>query len=169
MGCEMREQLVPHSIQADCANLSVRLVKPVLVVLHHTGAPGPGSLEWLRTSRSNVSADFLIMGSGQVYKLNPQLSRFYTWHAGVSRYGKFVEVNPVSFGIELEHVPGEVWRADQLASCVAVVAFLVWKFGIPLRNVVGHKNVAWPRGRKTDPEGFPWREFRAALKAKVGV
>jgi len=109
------------------------------------------------------------MASGQIYKLNPQLSEFYTWHAGVSRYGKCLDLNPSSFGIELEHVPGEEWRAGQIDACVAVVAFLVWKFSIPVMNVLGHKQVAWPRGRKTDPEGFPWAEFRLALKSRLGV
>lgn len=165
----MVDQGVPHWIVADCANRSLRKLKPSFVILHHTGGPGSGSLEWLRTSRSNVSADFLIMASGQIYKLNPQLSEFYTWHAGVSRYGKCLDLNPSSFGIELEHVPGEEWRAGQIDACVAVVAFLVWKFSIPVMNVLGHKQVAWPRGRKTDPEGFPWAEFRLALKSRLGV
>jgi N-acetylmuramoyl-L-alanine amidase len=109
------------------------------------------------------------MRSGLVYKLNPQLSEWYTWHSGESRVGKVQDVNPRSFGVELEHAPGQDWPEKQLSACLGVVAYLVWRFDMKFSGVMGHADVAWPRGRKMDPEGFPWAAFRADLAVRLEV
>jgi N-acetylmuramoyl-L-alanine amidase len=134
------------------------------IVLHHTGGSYPGDLNWLTSRGSKVSCDFYISRDGVIYKLNPQLSTHATWHAGKSQYGQYSDLNKWSIGIELEHKPGELWDVRQLTACRQLCRWLMARYGLGAADVVGHKDVAMPRGRKSDPENFDMARFRLLLK-----
>jgi N-acetylmuramoyl-L-alanine amidase len=134
------------------------------IVLHHTGGSYPGDLNWLTTRGSKVSCDFYISKHGAIYKLNPQLAQHATWHAGVSEYGGYSDLNKWSIGIELEHKPGEAWTSAQMNACRELCAWLLERYGLRTNAVVGHKDIAMPRGRKTDPENFNFDRFRTSLQ-----
>lgn len=148
-------------------NLSKRTRKPKLIVLHHTGGHLAGDLATLCSKASKVSADFEIARDGTIYKLNPQLSLHWTWQAGVSEWDGKKNINPISFGIEQEHMPGETWPDAQIEATAKVCAFLCDKFEIPREHIYSHAHVARPIGRKTDPEHFPWTAFKKCLDAEL--
>lgn len=147
-------------------NLSARKKDPILIVLHHTGGHLTGDLATLcAKGGKKVSADFEIARDGTIFKLNPQLSTNYTWQAGVSEWHGRKNVNPFSFGVEQEHMPGDSWPEAQIEATAEVCAYLCIRFGIDRLNIASHATVARPVGRKVDPENYPWRMFQDALKA----
>ena len=147
----------PSWIDKPTPNLGKRRLKPTLIVLHHTGGSLVGDLTTLTSKAAKVSADFLISQSGQIYKLNPQLSEYVTWHAGVSEYKGRKNCNGFSFGIEMTHRVGDVWSDSQVRACADLCRWLREKFGN--LDITSHAEVALPKGRKTDPENFPWVRF----------
>ncbi|MEN6358328.1 MAG: N-acetylmuramoyl-L-alanine amidase [Armatimonadota bacterium] len=151
----------PNFIEKPAANLSKRKQKPLLIVLHHSGGNALGDLNWLTKAVSYVSADFYITKDGVIYKLNPQLSEYYTWHAGVSAWNGRKNINDISFGIEQEHKTGEAWTTKQVQAAARLCAWLISKFGLSLADhcIQSHAAVATPKGRKTDPENYPWEAF----------
>ena len=126
-----------------------------------------GDLATLCAKATKVSADFEIARDGTIYKLNPQLSQWWTWQAGVSEWNGKRNINNISFGIEQEHIPGQDWPAAQVKATAKVCAFLCDKFEIPREHIASHADVARPVGRKNDPEHFPWADFREYLDAEL--
>jgi len=156
----------PKWIDRPAANLSRRNgIRPQGIILHHTGGSEAGDLATLTRSKpvGGVSADFLINREGLIYKLNPQLSEFYTWHAGASRYPglttKNNSVNVSTIGIEMSHRMGEGWPEAQVRSCAVLCKWLVATGKISQKLIVSHRAIAIPPGRKIDPENFPWGKF----------
>jgi N-acetyl-anhydromuramyl-L-alanine amidase AmpD len=144
-------------------NLKKRTEKPELIVIHHSGGHEAGDIRTLcgQTSRK-VSADFYVNEKGRIYKLNPQLSEFYTFHAGVSKWNGHWDVNKISWGIECEH-PSLLtpWPDIQVYSVAKLCSWLMQygKLDIASHPFQGHASVAWPKGRKIDPWLFPWDKF----------
>lgn len=141
-------------------NTSPRVKPLTWIILHHSGGREPGDLATLLgQTKRKVSADFYINREGAVYKLNPQLSQRYTWHAGKSLWNGVWDVNRYSVGIEMEHHPDrDAWPEAQVEACAHLCAWLVRRYKLGLEDVPiqSHRAVAWPRGRKTDPRNFPW-------------
>lgn len=158
--------LHPDWLLLRTPNLSPRKKKISLIVLHHTGGAVHGAVSWLCNPASRVSADFVISRFGKVWKLNPDVHGLYSWHAGVSIWHLLKDVNKFSIGIELEHIPGEDWPAAQVAAAGELCAWLMKVFSLDVNNRViqSHRAVAWPFGRKSDPEGFPWSDFGAGVR-----
>jgi N-acetyl-anhydromuramyl-L-alanine amidase AmpD len=101
-----------------------------------------------------------LSGKNSIIMLNPQLSLYYTWHAGVSEWNGHKNINSISFGIEQEHLVGDVWPAAQVEACAELCRWLSDRYGNGRKlPIVGHAAVARPKGRKTDPERYPWAEF----------
>lgn len=140
-------------------NLSKRTKAPRFIILHHDGGTAAGSVAWLTNPASKRSSDFLVARDGTIYKLNPQLSLFYTWHAGSSAFGGFVGLNSVSFGVEQEHKVGQDWPLAQIRATAKLCKWLVARYNLPDGCIQSHRAVAVPRGRKIDPENYPWDLF----------
>jgi len=169
---------MPQWVDRATPNLSKRVKDIRLIVLHHTGGRLPGCLNWLTSKKSRVSADFIVSQTGLIYKLNPQLNLYYTWHAGVSLWKRLLEVvrgvNKISIGIEEEHVPGDAWPAAQVAATAHLCAWLIDRdprdqLDLAQHPIQSHRAVAYPPGRKTDPENFPWANFSRQVRALLGV
>ncbi len=140
-------------------NLSER-TKPVKwIIVHATEGREPGDLATLLgQTKKKVSADFYVTRDGRIFKLNPQLSQFYTWHAGKSFFLGLWDINRVSIGIEQEHKGDEDWPDAQIEATAYLCAWLVRRFKLKLEDgpIQSHRAVAWLRGRKSDPKDFPW-------------
>ncbi len=137
------------------------------VVLHHTASNnGAGDLSWMRNSRSGVSAHYMIDKDGTIYQLVGDDKR--AWHAGTSQlHGKPTDVNSRSLGIEIVNDgSGKTpFTAAQYAAVNKLVGYLQQRYDIPVRNIVGHKDVAVPRGRKNDPAAnFDWNRALANIR-----
>jgi|LSQX01.2.fsa_nt_gb N-acetyl-anhydromuramyl-L-alanine amidase AmpD len=144
-------------------------VKAAAIILHHTGGAEAGDLAWLTNPTSGVSADFLITRGGVIYKLNPDLTIFYTYHAGVSELDgcaqKNGSINISTIGIEMSHRIEEDWPAAQVEACAKLCWWLEASGKVTRHKIVSHRAVAKPRGRKNDPEGFPWKKFSRLYEA----
>lgn len=136
-------------------------------VAHHTATPAsaPGdypTLGVVRDGRAGLAGPLSQLGVG----------RSGTWyviasgranHAGTvhDRYAG-THANRYALGVEAEHPGGSTpWPAVQYASYVRGCAALARRYGI---TWLGHKEVAAPAGRKSDPS-FDMAAFRAALGA----
>lgn len=132
------------------------------VIIHATATLQKESpLDYLCNPDSKVSAHYLIDPLGMIYHLVHEQN--VAWHAGISEWDGQAEVNHFSIGIELVN-PNDgkaEYPKDQLISCADLVADICKDNKLPARCVIGHADIA--PGRKTDPAGFPWDDFRAML------
>lgn len=94
-------RLLPGYAYQPSPSQSYRTVdEPTLLVVHYTGAlSGSGSLRWLRSAESGVSAHFFIDRGGQVAQLVPIDKA--AWHAGASEWRGVRHCNNYSIGVEL--------------------------------------------------------------------
>jgi hypothetical protein len=135
------------------------------ITCHHTGTPNSLSGDYptmgtIVSGRPGLRGTLAQLGlgrSGTVYVIAAGLC----WHAGVTFYPW--QNNAHAIGIEAEHPGGSTpWPADQYAAYVRLVRALRDGYDVPNARVLGHKEVAKPLGRKSDPT-FSMDSFRAAV------
>jgi len=136
------------------------------IVLHHTGTQnGKGDLSWMRNPKSKVSAHYMIDTDGKIYQLVGDNKR--AWHAGPSAlHGVPTDVNSRSIGIEIVNKgDGKTAFTDaQYKSLTQLTGFLKQEYKVPMKNIVGHADVAVPKGRKDDPApNFDWNRLRKGI------
>jgi N-acetylmuramoyl-L-alanine amidase len=146
---------------------------PSVIVLHSTGGSYESAVSWLMNKDSDVSAHYVVSRNGDITQLCDTSDTAF--HAGVSRFpndGVMLprktapkeSINRISIGIEMEHVDGhQDWTDEQLTAVVDICELLMNKWQIPISHIVGHKDICIPKGRKIDPQNFPWEEFRRRL------
>lgn len=137
------------------------------VIIHATATSGIDSPKaWLCNPESKVSAHYLIGKDGKTYQLVAEND--IAWHAGESAWRGKNNVNAFSIGIELVNANDEKdpYPESQVETCAQLVAAICNGNGIACQDVVGHKDIA--PGRKTDPAGFPFDDFRMRL-IELGV
>lgn len=81
-----------------------------------------------------------IIGAGKAY------------HAGVTKAGK--PGNSTTLGVETDHTVGEAWPVKQLESLRRGTAALLRAKGHSAAGLEMHKTIAFPPGRKVDPDGL---------------
>ncbi len=160
----LKPQLVPRIIQLPSPNKSSgpgRIID--MIVIHATVGAFAPSVDWLRKrDRPNrTSAHYVIAKDGGIVQLVAEADK--AWHAGHGRWNDRGGINTRSLGLELENANDgkDPYPKEQLEATLWLCARACRKHPITLVNVVGHADVD-PK-RKTDPEGFPWKIFRAAL------
>ena len=123
-----------------------------LMVIHYTGMQSEReSIARLCNLKSKVSCHYLINLDGKIYRLvNDQ---HVAWHAGISCWGKYKNLNKNSIGIELVNKGHKLvyaeFRKKQISSLIRVCKILIKKYKIRKNNIVGHSDIA-PL-RKNDP------------------
>jgi N-acetylmuramoyl-L-alanine amidase len=135
-----------------------------MLVLHYTGMESAAAaLARLCDPRSEVSVHYFVDEGGEIYRLVPERKR--AWHAGISAWRGWTDINARSIGIEMVN-PGHEFGyrpfpEAQMAAVMELSQDIVARHPIHARNVVGHSDVA-PR-RKMDPgEFFDWARLAAA-------
>ncbi len=157
----------PKVIKATSPNQDSRGGKDIdTIVLHHTASNnGKNDLSWLRNPKAQVSAHYLLDRDGKIYQLVGDERR--AWHAGTSAlHGKPTDVNARSLGIEIVNDGSgrTPFTSAQYKALGQLVGHLKRKYNVPAKNILGHKDVAIPRGRKSDPaSNFDWRRLRASI------
>lgn len=148
-------------------NFSSGTKNPLYIVAHFDAASNSTSaVNWLTQKGSNVSADLHIAKSGKITQMAP-FSRI-TWHAGASSYEGLTGLNKYSIGIEIENrgkVNGvyEDYTKAQIDAFVEIGKALVKAYP-SIKKVVGHEDIATPRGRKDDPgPKFPMAEVNRRI------
>lgn len=158
----------PPVVQAPSPNYNSRNGADIdTIVLHHTASNnGAADIAWLRNPKSQVSAQYVLDRDGTIYQLVGDEKR--AWHAGVSALnGVPTDVNGRSIGIEIVNDgSGKTpFTEAQYKSLGQLVGYLKQRYNVPMKNIVGHKDVALPYGRKTDPApNFDWNRLRAAIQ-----
>ena len=138
------------------------------LIYHYTGMKNDRlAIKKLTGSNSNVSCHYYITASGKLIQIVPDL--YTAWHAGKSNWQKYKSLNYNSIGIEVSN-PGHEhgyrkFNDNQIKSLIKISKFLIKKYKIHKKNILGHSDIA-PL-RKIDPgEKFPWKLL---YKKKIGI
>ncbi len=138
-----------------------------MIVLHATVGSARSALAWLTNPAARVSAHYLIDKSGHIYQL--VADEYCAWHAGRAGWHGQTAINEISLGIELENANDgrDTYPPEQIDALQQLTQAKVTQYRIAPDMIVRHLDIAVPRGRKTDPAGFPWAEFIGHLFPQV--
>ena len=150
-------------------NPKKRVFKKIkFIIFHYTGMKSESNaLKRLTDIQSEVSCHYLIKNNGEIVKMVPDL--YIAWHAGESSWKNYKSLNQNSIGIEITN-PGhehgyKKFTKKQITSLLKLSKFLIKKYKISSKNILGHSDIAVLR--KKDPgEKFPWEYLS---KNKIGV
>ncbi|MDA7447455.1 N-acetylmuramoyl-L-alanine amidase [Candidatus Pelagibacter ubique] len=138
------------------------------IIFHYTGMKSESdALKRLTEIQSEVSCHYLIKNNGEIVKIVPDL--YVAWHAGKSSWKNHKSLNQNSIGIEITN-PGHEYgyknfTQKQITTLVKLSKFLIKKYKINPKNILGHSDIAVLR--KKDPgEKFPWEYLS---KNKIGI
>lgn len=137
------------------------------LILHYTGMKTEkAAINRLTDIESRVSAHYLIKQNGEIITLVPDL--YTAWHAGKSVWKNYSSLNKDSIGIEIVNPGHDInykkFSKIQLAALVRLSKFLIKKYRINLKNILGHSDIA-PERKKDPGEKFPWKLLS---KEKIG-
>jgi N-acetylmuramoyl-L-alanine amidase len=118
------------------------------------------AVERLLSKKYEVSSHYLISRTGKIIQLVKDNN--IAWHAGISNWFKYKNLNKNSIGIELEnkgHRYGyQTFPSKQIVQLIKILKILKRKFKIKNINITGHSDIA--PNRKIDPgEKFPWKKL----------
>jgi N-acetylmuramoyl-L-alanine amidase len=131
------------------------------IIFHYTGMKKESeALERLTNIKSKVSSHYLIKNNGEIITMVPDL--YEAWHAGVSSCKNYKSLNKHSIGIEISN-PGhdydyKKFSRKQIKSLKKLAKFLIKKYKINQKNILGHSDIA-PNRKKDPGEKFPWKYF----------
>ena len=138
------------------------------IIFHYTGMKSESiALERLTDIQSEVSCHYLIKNNGEIVKMVPD--SYTAWHAGESSWKSYKSLNQNSIGIEITN-PGhehgyKKFSQKQITSLLKLSKFLIKKYKINPKNILGHSDIAVLR--KKDPgEKFPWEYLS---KNRIGI
>jgi len=150
-------------------NQNKRLRKNIrFIIIHYTGMKSEkAAIDRLTNIQSEVSSHYFITKNGNITLLVPEL--YIAWHAGKSKWKGQSFLNKNSIGIEITN-PGhrfgyKNFSNKQINSIVILIKYLLNKYKISKKNVLGHSDIA--PDRKKDPgEKFPWEHL---AKKKLSI
>tara|TARA_B100000795_G_scaffold255964_1_gene228026 strand:- start:93 stop:827 length:735 start_codon:yes stop_codon:yes gene_type:complete len=150
-------------------NPNKRSIKQIkFIIFHYTGMEKESAaVKRLTNIQSEVSSHYLIKNSGEILTLVPDL--YIAWHAGKSSWKNYVSLNENSIGIEISN-PGHEneyrnFTHKQIISLLKLSKFLIKKYKINPKNILGHSDIA-PNRKKDPGEKFPWKYLS---QNKVGL
>ena len=124
------------------------------------------AIKKLTRIQSEVSSHYFIKKNGDIVLLVPDL--YVAWHAGKSSWKNYKSLNKYSIGIEISNSGHQFnykkFSKKQISSILVLSKFLLKKYKINPKNILGHSDIA--PDRKKDPgEKFPWKYL---AKNKIG-
>ncbi len=129
------------------------------LVFHYTGMRSETkAINRLIDENSKVSCHYLIKRNGEIILMVPET--YTAWHAGISFWKNQKNLNKSSIGIEItnkgHHFGYENYSRQQILSLIKLSKYLIKKYNINKKNILGHSDIAF--NRKKDPgEKFPWQ------------
>lgn len=138
------------------------------IVLHYTVADKPNSIKIL--TQQEVSAHYLLTDDPQpvVYGLVDETQA--AWHAGVSNWKSFTQLNSSSVGIEIvnkgytDTPHGRVYAPfsqAQIDMLIPLLKDIVARNHVAPENILGHSDIAPLRKQDPGPM-FPWIQLAKA-------
>lgn len=139
------------------------------IVIHHTAGADNGddynSFGTVKNGRPGLPGPLAQLGIGRNTGTVYVFAAGRAWHAG--EVGKTAHNNHNAIGIEIENNGlGEKYSAAAYGSAVALAGELVQEFELSVSDVLGHKEIAVPKGRKIDPS-FGMDKFRDDVRAYI--
>ena len=142
------------------------------IIFHYTGMKKESeAIKKLTEIQSEVSCHYLVKNNGEIISMIPD--PYIAWHAGKSSWGNYKSLNKNSIGIEITN-PGHEFKYKkfskrQISSLLRLSIFLIKKYKIDIKNILGHSDIA-PERKKDPGEKFPWKylsQNRVGLWHKV--
>ena len=158
--------ILNHSPNFDSKKRISKQIK--FIIFHYTGMKKESeAINKLTNIQSEVSCHYLIKRNGEIINLIPDL--YIAWHAGRSSWRIFKSLNKDSIGIEITN-PGhefgyKKFSKKQISSLLKLSKFLIKKYSISSKNILGHSDIA-PERKKDPGEKFPWKYLS---QNKVGL
>lgn len=177
---------INNSLRAVKLNSYKSGVRPkvLAIVLHDTAGSGTvNDAKYLANDPEHrgVSVDFVVLRDGEIYKLNPDLTRYSTNHAGrhtrlrtlggqdITFAGPVLNgnCNAHTIGIEISHnaVPSKQapeWPDAQVLAVGELCKDLCDKFNLKREDITTHAKIITD-GSRSDPRNFPWPIFWAGF------
>ena len=131
------------------------------LIYHYTGMKSEKrAIKRLTNIQSEVASHYLIKNDGKIIIFVPDY--YVAWHAGVSAWKKYKFLNKNSIGIEISN-PGhqfgyKKFSLKQINSLIKLSRFLIKKYKINKKNILGHSDIA-PLRKKDPGEKFPWEHL----------
>lgn len=129
------------------------------IVIHYdNGIESKSTFRWLR--RRHTAYHYFILRNGTIYKLIDPKNRAN--HAGMSKWDGHIGMNNYSIGIGLQNDSKQEYTDAQYKSLAWLIRVMKKRFpDITNDRIIGHEDVAWPRGRKIDPgPQFEWSRIK---------
>lgn len=146
-------------------------MKPIVgIILHDTAGSGSHNDTLYLANPGDgrkVSCDFTVERDGSIWKLNPDLNRYATLHAGRATNYKNLrnsEVTKSTIGIEItQHHDLSTWKfkgrpiytPEQVESVARLCAWLVQEYKLAPSDITTHRAVITD-GSRSDPRQFPF-------------
>ena len=141
-------------------NIKKRPKKSIkFLIYHYTGMKSEiAAIKRLTNIQSEVASHYLIKNNGEIVIFVPDT--YIAWHAGDSAWKKYKFLNHNSIGIEISN-PGhqfgyKKFSLKQINSLIKLSKFLIKKYKINKKNILGHSDIA-PLRKKDPGEKFPWK------------
>ncbi|MGB9990520.1 N-acetylmuramoyl-L-alanine amidase [Massilia sp. SM-13] len=156
--------VIDHSLVSKGQNSRVRFI-----VIHYTVSDLPRSIMLL--TEKEVSAHYLLTDEQKPKMYGLVDEKNSAWHAGVSSWKSYSNLNNSSIGIEIVN-PGFTETPDgkrtyfpfpqaQMDQLIPLLKDLVARHKVAPENILGHSDIA-PQ-RKQDPGPlFPWKQLADA-------
>jgi len=129
------------------------------IVLHYDDGGSYKSTRRILIKKRN-SYHYYIQRDGTIIKLIDP--KYEASHAGISYYKGMVRLNKYSIGICLQNDPPQTYTEKQYNSAGWLIKQLQSRYNDSTSKVIiGHSDIALPRGRKIDPGPyFNWEKLR---------
>jgi LysM repeat protein len=140
------------------------------IVIHATANTTlEGVISWFNNPQAQVSAHFTIGKDGRIVQHVRDHDR--AWHAGKSVWKEVPNVNNYGLGIELVNLNDgqDPYPEGQHQANVQLCAYLCRKHHIKPDDIMGHLDIAIPKGRKTDPRGYDLERLRSDVVSALNA
>jgi N-acetyl-anhydromuramyl-L-alanine amidase AmpD len=132
------------------------------IVLHYDDG---GSYKTVRNTliHKGNSYHYYIQRNGTIVKLLD--TKYEAGHAGISYYDGMFRMNKYSIAICFQNDPPEAYTEKQYNSAAWLINILQHKYKDSTTKILlGHSDIAFPRGRKQDPgKHFNWEKLRKEI------
>ena len=132
--------------------------KILFIIIHYTALKNHReAISYLCNTKNKVSSHYLISQDGDIYNLVDEKKR--AWHAGLSFWQGYEDLNSSSIGIELDFSKNKnnnEYSKKMIKSLISLLSSLKEKYHIKNSNILGHSDVAPFRKKDPGPK-FPWQ------------
>ena len=141
------------------------------IVIHYTALENcKNALSYLCDPKNKVSSHYLISQNGEIYNLVNEKKR--AWHAGISYWDNYRDLNSLSIGIELDfsnNKKNNKYSLKMTKSLFYLLNRIKTKYRIKNYNILGHSDIAPYRKKDPGPK-FIWNKLikkNLAFKPKI--